>query len=97
MGNAEYKRRHREQGLCVDCSNKVFSDKTRCIECLYKRHLSRLKYYAKNRQLINSNSAKERIRRKKFGLCISCANKKDEDVDEGYVECQNCRERLFSE
>jgi hypothetical protein len=97
MGDAEYKRNHLEQGLCVDCSSEAFPGKIRCLEHLYRRQLSSSKYYFKNRQLCCDNAAKKRIRRKNLGLCSTCGNKKDEDVDKGYIECQNCRERLLSE
>jgi len=97
MGRNKYKKWHREQGICVDCPKKVFPGRIRCLEHLSKRQIMAKNYYKRHRQLICDNAAKERQRRKDSGLCISCSNQKENGIDDGYTECQNCRERLFFE
>ena len=97
MGNAEYKRKHREQGLCIDCSRIACPGTIRCLEHLYVRAAIQQDYYRRHRQLLCNNSKKDRQQRKKFGLCIKCGNERDEDIDNNLVSCQNCREGLFFE
>lgn len=97
MGNSDYKQRHREQGLCVDCPLPAMPGHIRCVEHLHS-HAVR-KRIARSRDPVEYRKKWRRIyiQRKKDGRCPKCGNVKEYDVDEGFIVCQNCREKISFE
>lgn len=96
MGDAEYKRLHREKGLCVDCSEQAYPGRIRCVKCLELESVSSKKYYRKNRVELIQKGRESRKQRVANGECIRCGNDLDLDIDSG-TKCQNCREGVFYE
>jgi len=94
---AQYRQRHKEQGLCIDCSRPVHPPHIRCVEHLHNRNKGQMLYYRKNSEKILNYHRKVKQRRKDSGLCVVCGNEKDVDIDEGKVKCQNCREEICCE
>jgi len=87
MGNQLYKQRHREKGLCVDCSKKTLPGRTRC----FKHTIAH--------QLWKEDPAKNIARSKKWkeywekhNLCLGCGRPRD---DEKSSYCMNCRSNVF--
>ena len=83
MGNNLYKQRHKEQGLCTDCSRKALPGKTRCFIHLL------------NHNRWKEDPVKHKIRvlkLKKYweknNLCSACGGPLD---DLNYKRCMNCR------
>lgn len=91
MGNTAWKQKHRELGLCTQCSKKAIPTASKCAEHEYSHR------FANNRYRDN-NLDKERERRRNLiklyiltNRCPTCGNPLDEDADEGYKRCMNCR------
>jgi len=97
MGDTKWKRQHMEQGLCTDCSAEEIPTTSRCAEHEYRHNVN-------NKKVRENNLDRERERRRKdiklyvlTNRCRACGNALDEDADEGYVSCMNCRSRVFRE
>jgi len=97
LGNAKYKQKHRELGLCVDCSEPVHKGYTRCL----KHIRSQIKL---QKRLYDANPEKRRARSRKFkalyiatGRCRECSAPLDPDVDRDNVTCSNCIEGIVTE
>jgi hypothetical protein len=91
VGDAKYKRKHRELGLCVDCSEPVYPDNLRCLKHLRKRnvysawhYLENLEYYREIHKRIKANRIRDR-------RCRECSAPLDPDADSNRVCCMNCR------
>ena len=97
MGDNQYKKRHREQGLCTDCSNPVMPGCIRCVECLCGNAKAKKIETIENREKLNYRVAKRRAMFRKSGRCTKCGAVLDPDIDEGFITCQNCREGIFYE
>jgi hypothetical protein len=81
-----------DEGLCTNCPNEVSPGYLKCAECLYRNSDQTRKYRLKNRREYNENEQARKKQRVDSGQCPRCGNMKDEDIDEGYLKCQNCRE-----
>jgi DNA-directed RNA polymerase subunit RPC12/RpoP len=95
MGDAAYKKRHRELGLCVCCSKPALSMMKKCAEHTYTRKATNKKYYYNNHDECLRVGKKTRQGYRDSGRCIGCGNLLDEDADEGRVACMNCRSREY--
>jgi len=95
MGDAAYKQRHRELGLCVECSKPALKNRTKC-----KRHLANnivfsLKWRAANRKHYNKWQLEYKQKRIKDGRCRDCGRPMIEEEQPGlYHTCMNCRARI---
>ena len=86
MGNSLYKQRHREKGLCNDCSRKALPGQTRCkIHLLHHRVWKEDPYKHKMRNL------KMKEDWEKNNLCSACGGPLD---DEDFKTCMNCRQHV---
>ena len=96
MGNNKYKQRHKDLGLCVNCSEPKHRENQLCLKHIRSRKISnytcRMKYILKNRELIKRQ--KERYRNE--GRCITCSAPLDVDADNGHVNCTNCRHNIHT-
>lgn len=91
MGNQAYKKRHKEQGLCVDCSRLAILGETRCATHNYNINMQNKRSYYKYHGI---RLVKNEIRRQRYieeGRCPICSAPLDPKVDEGHVDCINCR------
>ena len=91
MGNTAWKQRHRELGLCTECSEKALLMSSRCAEHEYSHNIN-------NKKSRENNLDGERERKRKHiklyilnNRCRACSTPLDEDADEGYRTCMNCR------
>ena len=97
MGSAKYKQKHKEQGLCRDCSRPAIPMRVHCIICSEKYRLQNRKesfteeQYAKRLQ--STNKFKKVYR--ETNRCPQCSAPKGEQ-DEGFISCVNCRLNLHS-
>ena len=97
MGNAKYKQKHKEQGLCRDCSRPAIPMRAHCMICNEKYRLHNHKnnftkeQYAKRLQATREH--KKRYR--ETNRCPQCSAPKGEQ-DEGFISCVNCRLNLHS-
>jgi hypothetical protein len=95
MGNTAWKQKHREQGLCTDCSEKALPMSSKCAEHEYSHNISNRKTREKN-----IDKERERVRSNfklaiKNNICTRCFNPLDEDADEGFKNCMNCRSIVY--
>ena len=92
MGDAAYKKRHKEQGLCVDCSRPAIPGQLRCI--IHARNIQYFcaRWCSKNREKKNKYWRNKRAEYKKEGRCVTCGAPLGEQ-DEGRTHCVNCRDR----
>ena len=89
MGNNEYKKRHKDLGLCVDCSDKAVYG-TRCAKHTYNLMLSFRKHYYNNRKKFLDYAKKQRKQRIEAGQCPVCGTPNDN----GKYKCDACLEGL---
>ena len=92
MGDAAYKKRHKEQGLCVDCNRPAIPGQIRCMVHARYHNETFPKYYAQNRDAITSRIKRNREQYIKDGRCQMCSAPLGEQ-DEGMTCCVNCRDR----
>ena len=90
MGNAAYKKRHLEQGLCRECSRPAVPGLTRCAIHLINNNKGVIRWNAEHREHKRKLRRDEIKRRKEEGCCPKCGAPLHEE-DEGYMECLNCR------
>lgn len=83
MGNASYKKRHKELGLCLDCSQRA-------------THGCRCEIHWINTRLNVAVSMKRlRSKHKENGECIRCGKPLHDEMDAGYAKCLTCREKML--
>ena len=93
MGDSEYKQKHRELGLCTQCSSPVHPGHMRCLKHLRSHAASQKKYRQNNSEFyLKLHRDIKKLRRQK-GLCTACGA----PVEKGYSTCYNCREQLYCE
>ena len=84
MGNKKYKEDHKKKGLCVDCSEPAVVGKTRCE-----------KHFERNRIYDNKRNKARKQKYKDENKCPKCSAPLTElDLEDGYIECCNCRQKL---
>ena len=94
MGNAAYKQKQKDQGLCRDCPRPVLPGRVQCIihnekyRFCAQEYLKDPKKY--QRQCERNRKQKELYR--KTNRCPKCSAPLGEQ-DKGYVGCVNCRDR----
>lgn len=95
MGDSAYKKRHKELGLCLNCSEPAFGGYATCFEHWFTHRESTRKSSVKYAEKNRTRGLKERLRRVAEGDCQTCGNKLDPDADEGLKNCMNCRSRDY--
>ena len=91
MGNAAYKRKHKEQGLCIFCSQPAVY-KNFCLKHYYTLRGAGRKCNQKNREERNKQMKDRRERLKVENKCPDCTMPLNEDNRIGNY-CVNCYER----
>jgi hypothetical protein len=82
MGDNEYKKRHKEQGLCRNDTKPIWKNG------LCKFHYGKFLGY----NLIRTRKRRAKIRKEGL-ICIRCLQAPlDPETDLGYKECFNCRQ-----
>jgi len=94
VGDNSYKKRHKEQGLCVDCSRPSLPNNTRCAVHSYFHSVTNKNFYNKNREKEIIRHRKAVLQYKENNRCPRCSAPLDEDADNGYITCVNCRGRI---
>jgi len=97
VGNADYKKRNQEKGLCKYCPTPVYPPYTLCLNHLEKDNERKKRFHKRNRERLNAKHRELRKKWKDEGKCIRCGNDLDEDIDYERVKCQNCREGICYE
>ena len=96
MGNNEYKARHKEQGLCVDCSQPAAPGRIRCWTHAKSLCKSATNWYKAHReeQLVYSKIKREQY--EKNFRCKRCSTPLWEDeIKAGLKTCSNCRHGFY--
>ena len=94
MGNAKYKQKQKDQGLCRDCSRPALPLRLHCIihnekyRLRYQRWIKKPGNY--QRQCESVKKQKELYR--KTNRCVGCSAPLGEQ-DKGCIHCVNCRDR----
>ena len=88
MGNAKYKQKHKELGLCVNCSNPIVHGETRCAECSYNHNIACKKYYYKYHALQLQKAKEKKEKLKEQNRCPVCCGPNDTDS----VCCSSCNQ-----
>ena len=90
-GRAKYKRKHKQLGLCVECSRPAIPGRTLCK--IHSAHNSERcsKSYYDNLDKRRREMKRRREQYRKDGRCIMCSAYLQEE-DEGFVNCMNCRQ-----
>lgn len=87
----KYRIKHRQQGLCLDCSCEVESG-VYCNKHAFIRSERRKKRYIKNKDQILEANRKRRVEYRKNNRCPSCSMPLlEEDILLGYIYCESCR------
>ena len=95
MGDQEYKQAHRKAGLCVECSWTAYPGHTRCLTHI-RSHTRREKLRREKLGEIYLRNERDRKElRRQRGLCVMCGGPLEDDSK--FINCQNCRERIFFE
>ena len=82
MGNAKYKKSHRDKGLCEDCSRPALYPFLFCA------------IHKKTRQQRHRRYDPIQIKKRRDeGRCVGCGRDLEPDMDEGNTHCIFCRER----
>jgi hypothetical protein len=97
MGNQKYKRKHRELGLCVDCSEPVYPDHNRCLKHQRTNNAYSAGYYRDHIEHYRKLHKKIKADRIKNRCCQECSAPLDLDADKGFINCMNCREGTKAE
>ena len=90
----KYRVKHKELGLCTNDSNPVYAGTVRCIKCLSKHYTDNKQYYEINKEKRLDYFSKQKQKRRSDGCCITCGKPKVEEIDDGYVQCFNCRHTI---
>jgi len=93
MGNIDYKKSHREKGLCLFCSNKAEPFSAYCKEHRETHRISSLKYKWANIYEIRKKDRKLKEKRILEGKCSHCGK----PLDKGWTNriCANCSSNTF--
>jgi protein-arginine kinase activator protein McsA len=91
VGNAKYKQRHRELGLCVDCSEPAYPENSRCLKHGRNRNAYTARHYLENLEHYQETYKRIKDNRIKDGRCAGCSAPLDPDADKDRVNCVNCR------
>ena len=94
MGDNAYKKRHKDQGLCVDCGRPALPKRIRCI--IHNRIHNAKNYEWMHKdygKVLEANRKQKQIYRD-TNRCPSCGAPLGEQ-DEGYRHCMNCRDESF--
>jgi len=84
MGNAKYKKEHREKHLCVDCSRPALGASIYCEV-----------HSQKNRERSIKKMPKIKQKYKDENKCLTCSTPLlDIDLKDGYSTCCNCRQNI---
>jgi len=89
MASAEYRKRHKALGLCMDCPNPAIPGMTRCASCNYSNLRRNAKYRRQHPGRQRAKKAKEYRERKDAGRCPKCGRILT-DYDEGNIQCSVC-------
>ena len=96
MGNAKYKQKQKDKGLCRDCPLPALPFRVHCIKHGEKYRLSFQKWLKKpgnyQRQREHVKKFKELYR--KTNRCTKCSAPLGEQ-DEGCTSCVNCRDSII--
>ena len=93
MGNNAFKQKHRELGLCTQCSSPVHPGFTKCLKHLRSHAAAQMKHRLKYPERYRKMQRDIKKLRRQNGLCTGCGA----PVEKGYVTCYNCREQLYNE
>ena len=93
MGDQAYKDKHKELGLCVDCSEPAYPNKTRCARHLINRVESSRRYYKKHKEYYQKLYKEIKEKRLREERCYACGGPLDDP--ERWVTCVNCREKIY--
>ena len=83
MGNTAYKAKHREEGLCIFCSEASEPHSPYCKKHIQSRKESQRKYWFKKKQYYLENH-----------ICLTCKKPLNPEIDSSHVVCLNCREHI---
>ena len=95
MGNNKYKRKHKEAGLCLFCSEKVLPGYLYCRKHLLSKHESDARWYRANIDKKKKYFKKLKKGRIENNLCVECGVPLDPDIDSGVKRCLNCRHQVY--
>ena len=88
MGNAKYKQKHKELGLCINCSNLAVHGEMCCAECSYKHRIASQKYYYKNHRLHLQKAKEKKEKLKEQNRCPICGGLNNTNG----VTCSSCNQ-----
>lgn len=97
MGDKKYKQKHKELGLCSNCSNPVYADYSKCLKHIISGNKNSKKYRNKNLNICNERVREIKAKYTKKNRCYRCSAPLDPDADAGFVNCINCRESTHTE
>ncbi len=97
MGNAAYKKRHNDLGLCVECSRPKDGTSVRCKKHRIADNTRGKKWQRENSEAHSFHQRCLYYKRKDNNKCPSCGAPLDVDGDKGKTTCSNCREGLPKE
>ena len=86
MGNNEYKKKHREQGLCINCSRPSVPGRVKCATHLQTQSDATHRWQQENPDKAREAQGKKKKKRRESGRCINCGGPRDS----GNVTCSNC-------
>jgi hypothetical protein len=97
MGDQKYKQKHRELGLCIDCSEPVYRGHLCCLKHKRARNNRDVLYRLKNHSRERIADKKRKNKRRQEGCCTTCSAPLDPDADKDRSCCMNCRGGIHTE
>ena len=92
----ERQKNHKKLGLCIICNKPKHK---RLVMCLaHQRYYlgKRNEYNIKHSNRIREKNVRARKLYKETGRCTSCGHTLNPDMDNGRVQCLNCREEIHT-
>jgi len=93
MGDKAYKDLHRKLGLCLNCSDPVYKNRTLCLKHLRTNVIAQRKYQLKIGDAYLEKHRQIKQHRRDTHCCERCGA----PLPDGwtYINCCNCNERIY--
>ena len=92
----KWRKNHKELGLCGQCNKPKHKWLSLCLEH-HRRHLkANVEYLKRHPNRTRERGAKKRKLCKETGRCPKCYGTLRPDMDNGRVQCLNCREGIHT-
>jgi hypothetical protein len=93
MPTADFIKKKKENGICIDCEQDAFPGYIQCREHRKISYQREVRYEARSRKKRKIAARKDRIKRINECRCSRCGKDLKPDADGKHRTCLNCREQ----